>query len=96
MAFKAGHHKLGGRKKGTPNKKKVLKVDEILSELDVNPIQELVGIAQSDESSIGQKIDCYKEIARYTYPKFKSVEQSVSKGGFTPTVIKLVGIHPCD
>ena len=72
MAFENGHEKLGGRLKGTPNKKTLIKADDLLLELDVNPIQRLIEIAESAESTIDQKINCYKEIAKYTYPKHKS------------------------
>jgi hypothetical protein len=72
MAFENGHEKLGGRQKGTPNKKTLIKADDLLLELDVNPIQRLIEIAESDEATIDHRINCYKEIARYTYPKLKS------------------------
>jgi hypothetical protein len=72
MAFENGHEKLGGRQKGVPNKKTLLKVADLLLDLDINPIQELIDIAESDEATIDHKINCYKEIARYTYPKLKS------------------------
>ena len=72
MAFEKGHTKMGGRKKGTLNKKTLIKADDLLLKLDINPIQELIGIARSDLTSIDQKINCYKEIAKYTYPKLKS------------------------
>ena len=72
MAFENGHEKLGGRQKGTPNKKTLIKADDLLLELDVNPIQRLIEIAESDEATIDHKINCYKEIAKYTYPKLKS------------------------
>ena len=92
MAFENGHEKLGGRQKGTPNKKTLIKADDLLLELDVNPIQKLIEIAESDLTSIDQKINCYKTIAQYTYPKFKSqmlrimpVEEKV------PVRIELVG-----
>jgi len=41
MAFETGHEKLGGRQKGTPNKKTLIKADDLLIELGVNPIQRL-------------------------------------------------------
>ena len=41
MAFEQGHSKIGGRKKGTPNKVTLIKADDLLLELDVNPIQTL-------------------------------------------------------
>jgi len=72
MTFENGHEKLGGRQKGTPNKKTLIRADDLLLELDVNPIQRLIEIAESDLTSIDQKINCYKTIAQYTYPKFKS------------------------
>jgi hypothetical protein len=78
MAFENGHEKLGGRQKGTPNKKTLIKADDLLLELNVNPIQRLIEIAESDLTSIDQKINCYKTIAQYTYPKFKSQELRVT------------------
>ena len=78
MTFENGHEKLGGRQKGTPNKKTLIKADDLLLELDINPIQRLIEIAESDLTSIDQKINCYKEIAKYTYPKFKSQELRVT------------------
>ena len=79
MAFENGHEKLGGRQKGTPNKKTLIKADDLLLELDVNPIQRLIEIAESAESAIDQKINCYKEIAKYTYPKLKSQETYIEQ-----------------
>ena len=91
MAFEQGHSKIGGRKKGTPNKVTLIKADDLLLELDVNPIQKLIEIAESDEASIDQRINCYKEIAKYTYPRFKSQELRVTPlENPVPTVIELV------
>jgi hypothetical protein len=91
MAFEQGHSKIGGRKKGTPNKVTLIKADDLLLELDVNPIQKLIEIAESDEASIDQRINCYKEIAKYTYPRFKSQELRVTPlENLTPTVIELI------
>ena len=78
MAFEQGHSKIGGRKKGTPNKVTLIKADDLLLEMDVNPIQRLIEIAESDEASIDQRINCYKEIAKYTYPRLKLQELWVS------------------
>jgi len=89
--FEKGHKKIGGRKKGTPNKVTLIKADDLLLELDVNPIQKLIEIAESDEATLDQKINCYKEIAKYTYPKFKSQEIRIAPiENLAPTVIKLV------
>jgi len=95
MAFENGHEKLGGRQKGTPNKKTLIKADGLLLELDVNPIQRLIEIAESDLSSTDQKINCYKEIAKYTYPKLKSQELEIIRMETTkPLEIKLVAYEP--
>jgi hypothetical protein len=72
MAFEKGHTKIGGRKKGTHNKKTLIRADDLLLQLDINPIQKLIELAESDEATIDHKINCYKEIAKYTYPKHKS------------------------
>jgi len=79
MAFESGHEKIGGRQKGAPNKKTLLKVADLLLDLGINPIQELIEIAKSDESTIDHKINCYKEIARYTYPKLKSQDVRIEQ-----------------
>ena len=91
MAFEQGHSKIGGRKKGTPNKVTLIKADDLLLELDVNPIQKLIEIAESDEATLDQRINCYKEIAKYTYPRFKSQDLRVTPlENLAPTVIELV------
>ena len=78
MPFEEGHSKIGGRKKGTPNKVTLIKADDLLLELGVNPIQKLIEIAESDEATLDQRINCYKEIAKYTYPRLKLQELAVS------------------
>ena len=48
-------------------------------------------IAESDEASLDQRINCYKEIAKYTYPRLKLQELWVSPPeNSAPTVIELV------
>ncbi|MBT5983620.1 MAG: hypothetical protein HOG77_00240, partial [Thiotrichales bacterium] len=61
--FEEGHSKIGGRKKGTPNKVTLIRADDLLLKLDVNPIQKLIEIAEPDEVSLDQRINCYKELA---------------------------------
>jgi len=79
MAFESGHTKIGGRQKGTPNKKTLIKADDLLLKLDINPIQKLIELAESDEATIEHKINCYKEIAKYTYPKHRSQDIRVEE-----------------
>ena len=69
--FEKGHNKLGGRKKGSKNKKTLMAAEAILAELDINPIEKLVEIAESSESSIEQKIRGWQEVAKYSCPKPK-------------------------
>ena len=76
--FEEGHSKIGVRKKGTPNKITLIRADDLLLKLDINPIQKLIEIAESDEASLDQRINCYKEIAKYTYPRLKLQELWVS------------------
>jgi len=79
MPFEKGHKKTGGRIKGTPNKNTIIKADELLLQLEVNPIQKLIELAESNEATIDHKINCYKEIAKYTYPKHKSQDIRVEE-----------------
>ena len=72
MAFEKGHTKIGGRQKGTPNKNTLIRADELLLKLDINPVEKLIHIAESDGASIEQQIRCWQEVAKYTYPKLKS------------------------
>ena len=91
MPFEEGHSKIGGRKKGTPNKVTLIKADDLLLELGVNPIQKLIEIAESDEATFDQRINCFKETAKYTYPRFKSQELRITPlENLAPTVIELV------
>ena len=94
MAFKKGHTKIGGRKKGTHNKKTLIRADELLLQLDINPIQKLIELAESDEASIDHKINCYKEIAKYTYPKFKSQDIRIEHRQEYPNVIEVSIVKP--
>ena len=89
--FEEGHSKIGGRKKGTPNKVTLIRADDLLLKLDINPIQKLIEIAESDEASLDQRINCYKEIAKYTYPKLKSQEfQATIAENRIPNIIQLI------
>ena len=88
--FEKGHKKIGGRKKGAKNKKTLMTAESILVELNINPIEKLVDIAESDESSIEQKIRCWQEVAKYTYPKLKSQEISIESECIIPSKIEIV------
>ena len=88
--FKTGHSKVGGRKRGSKNKKTLLGADELLLKLNINPIEKLINIASSDEASVEQQIRCWQEVAKYTYPKLKSQEVYIEHESDAPTVIEIV------
>ena len=89
--FEDGHSNIGGTKKGTPSKVTLIRADDLLLKLGINPIQKLIEIAESDEASLDQRINCYKEIAKYTYPRLKLQElQATIAENRIPNIIQLV------
>jgi len=88
--FQTGHKKMGGRKRGTKNKKTLLSADELLLNLDINPIEKLINIAESDDASVEQQIRCWQEITKYTYPRLKSQEIYIEPEPVEPIEIHLV------
>ena len=92
--FQTGHSKVGGRKRGSKNKKTLLGADELLLKLDINPIEKLIDIAESGDASIEQQIRCWQEVAKYTHPKLKSQEIYIESEIDTPTKIELIGVRP--
>jgi hypothetical protein len=91
--FQTGHSKVGGRKRGSKNKKTLLGADELLLKLDINPIEKLIDIAESGDASIEQQIRCWQEVAKYTYPKLKSQEIYIESEIDIPTKIQLIGVR---
>ena len=88
MPCEKGHSKIGGREKGTPNKVTMIKADDLLLDLNINPIQKLVELAESDGATIDHQINCYKEIAKYTYPKLKSQDIRIEQNK-SPNVVEV-------
>lgn len=82
MGFKKGDPKPpgSGRKKGTPNKKKLLKVVDILAEKDLNPVVEILKLMNSLDSkgkpalSPSMKITAWFDLLSYCQAKPKEVE----------------------
>ncbi|MCH9711228.1 MAG: hypothetical protein K0U20_01205 [Proteobacteria bacterium] len=58
--------------------------------LDINPIEKLINIAESDDASVEQRIRCWQEVAKYTYPKLKSQEIYIDPEPVEPIEIHLV------
>lgn len=85
----------GGRQKGTPNKKTQLVIDR-LSELQCNPIEGMIRIAQYAESAgeLTIALSAYKELAQYCYPKRKAVDAPEAEGPHREIEIRIVGVDP--
>ncbi|MBT7840209.1 MAG: hypothetical protein HN648_06290 [Candidatus Thioglobus sp.] len=58
--------------------------------LNINPIEKLINIAESNDASIEQQIRCWQEISKYTYPKLKSQEIYIEPESVGPIEIHLV------
>jgi hypothetical protein len=64
-----------GRKKGTPNKKKLLRVDELLAEKNINPVEKALELMP--ELAPHQQIKVWMELASYCFPKPREDAQSL-------------------
>ncbi len=60
MGFEEGHERYGGRAKGTPNKKTILRAAAVLAEKGLSPTEELVKIAQDQETPVETRISLWK------------------------------------
>lgn len=91
--------KVGGRKKGTPNKKTLL-LQEVLEEEGLDPIRGLVdaladldGVVAETNSEIIKLADAkakiYLSILDYIYPKRKAIEHSTLELVKQPTSIQI-------
>ena len=69
MAFQSGHGKIGGRSKGTPNKKTLARIKSITRILTICE-DELE--ADVHKLSPAERIRLWKALAGYTLPKFAS------------------------
>tara|TARA_Y100000310_G_C20342752_1_gene650586 strand:- start:36 stop:401 length:366 start_codon:yes stop_codon:yes gene_type:complete len=68
-----GRGRLGGRQKGTPNKRSQDAIER-LEALKFDPLEEMVRIARSDDSTLELKARMCAELAGYKYPKRKALE----------------------
>jgi hypothetical protein len=69
--FQPGHPKLGGRKKGTPNKKKVLRAEQVMAEMDYNPVREMILQAQNPDTPPDIKAKLNQELNKLLNPPAK-------------------------
>lgn len=70
MKFESGHHKLGGRKKGTPNKVTALR--EKLEDAGFDPFEVLIEIAK--DKGHPDHFHAAKELCQYLEAKKKAIE----------------------
>ena len=64
-----------------------------LKERDLNPIEELVNLAQDKDVSKAQRIGIWKSIAEFVQPKLKSVDVSGNlSGDFTVQLVDFSGM----
>ena len=84
MSFQNGHSKLGGRKAGTPNRS--FNVRERLEQLDCDPLEECIRIAQDPSTSPELKAKIWLSIVEYTSPKLRSVSVPESAGPEPPKI----------
>ena len=71
MKFEVGHNKVGGRKKGTPNRK-TLSALEIFERLNFEPLSELILLIPKLEPSDQAKV--FIHLSSFIYPKRKAIE----------------------
>lgn len=71
--FQPGHERVGGRAKGTPNKRKSL--EEVCQAKGFDPFDAMLEIAQ-DDSDKHLRFQALKEVCQYLYPKRKTLEHS--------------------
>jgi len=83
MAFQKGKKKTGGRKKGTKNKKSILReklgIDTVekIDQLTPTAINNLVEFLSSDDNNV--RLTATKEILKYLFPTKRQVETTVKK-----------------
>lgn len=88
MAFKAGHKKIAGRAKGTPNKSS-LPIEELCAKWECSPVEVLIKLTM-DEKEPDRQLAAAKELCQYLYPKRKAVEIT-TQGYFRREIKKLDG-----
>lgn len=65
--YQKGNVKIAGRVKGTPNKKKKLKVSALLAALDKNPAQEIIDLIP--ELEVKDQVKAWENLLAYCQAK---------------------------
>ena len=88
MARPLGSPKLGGRKKGTPNKVTAAREAEI-AKSGLTPLEFLTNVYQDTSGAYAQRIDAAKAAAPYVHAKLQRVD---GKGSTAQTLIVETGV----
>lgn len=87
MGFQKGHKKLGGRQKGTGNKR--VPVKEMLEQMGVDPFAIMAEMASKiGLYEEGIRFAAAKELCKYIEPQLKSVEVKNAEGDVFRVVIE--------
>ena len=95
-AFEKGRAKTGGRKKGTKNRVVAEAASVVMERIGVDPLMKLLelGAEAHKEGDKALAVQCYKEIAKYTYPQLKAVDHQHSSDGAIVFEVNMIGIDP--
>lgn len=63
--FEDGREKTGGRQKGTPNKKTILRAAAVLAANGISPTEKLIEIADNEETPIATRVELWKFLQTY-------------------------------
>jgi hypothetical protein len=80
VAYPKGGPKVGGRKKGTPNKATAKKAEEI-AKSGLTPVDYLLSVMRDTEKQEATRIEAAKAVAPYVHPKLANIELAGKDGG---------------
>lgn len=85
MRFQKGQPRSpnAGRKKGSKNKKKLLKVSDVLAEADLQPVQEIIDLLSNGDLKDRDRLDAWFNLLSYCQAKPKeAAEDQMDDEGF--------------
>jgi hypothetical protein len=85
--------KTGGRRRGTPNRR-TAEVRELLENLDCDPIEGMVLLAQDTRNSAELRGRMFSELACYAHAKRKAIEVTGEGVGWQPKDITVRFVGP--
>ena len=91
--FEKGN-KLGGRPKGSKNKKTLR--EELIAKGGFSPEDILWSIMNDENANLGQRMSAARELLPYTQPKLSSIEVHTDDDHNAPFNIFMAGVEPED